>query len=391
MDVCRHFVVVTNIPSPYRLHEFKVLNEALANRGIGFEAVFLAATEHGRYWTFDAKQCDFPLRLAPGWSFSVKGKPFLFNPDVVWAQLRQPPTWLWLGGSWYLPTVVALAWKMRWRGRSWILGWNESTQYDKHTLSSEAGLRIRRFLLQPYHGWIVPGSRSAKYAREGLDGAGRPILTFPNTVDAALYRDRVAELRRRRNALREKWGVPQKNVRVFLWPARLSPEKGILPFLKAIDTLRDGYTILIAGEGPQRPEIEAWLSNRDLPVRLLGHQDAEQLLELYALANVLLLPSLSEPFGFVAVEALWAGLPLLLSERVGALPEVLQPGRNGWVIDPEQPEQIRQVFWTVLACGNETLAQMGRVSLALAEERFASQPAVRRFVDDLLAAFPPRQ
>ncbi|GAB4538323.1 MAG: hypothetical protein Kow0063_26040 [Anaerolineae bacterium] len=296
-----------------------------------------------------------------------------------------------MGGSWYLPTVVALAWEMRWRGNSWILGWNESTQYDQHTLSSEAGLRLRRFLLQPYDGWIVPGSRSAEYAREGLGGAGRPILTFPNTVDETLYRDRVAELRRRRNALREKWGLPQKNDRVFLWPARLSPEKGILPFLKAVEALRDGYIILIAGEGPQRPEIETRLCNRDLPVRLLGHQDTEKLLELYALADVLLLPSLSESFGFVAVEALWAGLPLVLSERVGALPEVLQPGRNGWVIDPEQPEQIRQVFWTVLACENETLAQMGQASLALAEERFASRPAVRRFVDDLLAAFPPRQ
>ena len=383
------FVAVTNIPSPYRLHEFGMLHQELAARGVEFEAVFLATTERGRNWIFDGGHCNFPYQIADGWEFYLKGKPFLVNPGTLWMQWRRPPTWLWLGGSWYLPTIVSLSWLMRWRGKTWVLGWNESISQSHHVISNASGQAIRRLLLRPYHGWIVPGGRAEIYTRQAFADT-QPVLTFANTVDETLYRDRVTELRREREALRASLELSPRDV-VCLWPARLSPEKGILPFLEAIEPLQGGYTILIAGEGPQRREIEVWLvAHPSMPVRLLGHQDVDHLLKLYALADLLLLPSLSEPFGLVAVEALWARLPLLLSDRVGAVPEVLLPGSNGWSVDPDQPAQIRQVFSEILARGVGQLSAMGQASLVLAEARLTSRPAISHFVDDLLRLFPPR-
>ncbi len=383
-------VVVTNIPSPYRLHEFRVLHEVLQVQGINFEAIFLATTETGRHWQYSPEQAAFPHRIAAGWNMTLRGKPFLFNPGVVAELWHKPPTWLWLGGSWYLPTTLAASWLGRLRGRTRLLGWNESTAFDRHTLSHETGDSLRRQLVRPYHGWVVPGERAAIYAREAYARPGSPILTFANTVDESLYRDRVAALRQDRISLRARWRLGKE--RVFLWPARLSPEKGILEFLGAIESVTGNYIVLIAGEGPQRPEIEVWLADHPhVSVRLLGHQNIEHLLELYALADVLLLPSLSEPYGFVAVEALWARLPLLLSERVGALPEVLEPGVNGWVIDPAQPETIRQAFEAARRAAPDELVMMGAQSQTLAEKHFDSTHTTQQFVNSLLATLPPRE
>lgn len=383
-------VVVTNIPTPYRLHEFRTLRCELENRGIDFEAIFLSSTEPERYWSFSSDQYGFSHQIAPGYSLSVKGKAFLFNPGVIWAQTRRPPTWLWLGGCWYLPTVVALSWLVSLRRKPWLLGWTISHALDRHTLSTPFLIRLRHFVLQRYHGWVVPGIRAASYVNQ-LVGRNASTITFPQTVDETSYRDCVAELRRDRDALRAKYAL-SRDERVCLWPARLSPEKGILPFLDAIRPSGGSlYTILVAGEGPQRSEIESWLANHpEIRVRLLGHQDEGHLLELYALSDVLLLPSLSEPYGFAAVEGLWAGLPLVLSDRAGAVPEVLEAGVNGWLVEPSDPAQIRHAFTEILSCDPATLREMGNHSLALAKARFESRVAVARFVDELLEHFPPR-
>jgi glycosyltransferase involved in cell wall biosynthesis len=147
------------------------------------------------------------------------------------------------------------------------------------------------------------------------------------------------------------------------------------------------YAIAIAGDGPLREDIERLVGV--MPhVRLLGHLWPQELVRLYAAADVLLLPSLFEPYGFVTVEGLWAGLPLLLSDRVGALPEVMVEGENGWVVDAADAEQVRATFVEVLETEPAALASMGKKSLAVAEERFSSRECAEAFVDDLLRVFP---
>ncbi|MHB8624642.1 MAG: glycosyltransferase family 4 protein [Aggregatilineales bacterium] len=316
----------------------------------------------------------------------------MFNPSVILAQLKHPPTWLWLGGTWYLPTNVMLTLLMSGRQCPWLLGHNESTIADRHSLKRSAAVSIRHALLRPYDGWIVPGAYAAEYVHNGFVGKDCPVIRFPNTVDSGQYGDRVAALRSHRGELRRQRDLDPEQ-RVLLWPARLIADKGIVPFLERVLPLlnQDHFSILIAGDGPLRPEIEAWLSAHDIhSVLLLGHRNLDQLLELYALSDALLLPSLSEPYGFVAVEALWARLPLFLSTRVGAVPEVLEPGRNGWLIDPTQPEQVCRAFGELLDCSSDVLAGMGEHSFRMANERFSGKGNASRFVDDLLTTFPGR-
>lgn len=381
-----HLICVTNIPSPYRLHGLEHLGRELARRGIILDVRFMDATEPGRYWQVKPEEWRFVYKIEPGLRLYVRGVPLLLNPGLIADIWCRPPRWLLLGGAWPIPTIFLLSLLVPLRSRNvQILFWSESTLDDRRSLSSGIGLAFKRWAYRRYTGFVVPGQKAARYVHD-LVGVTMPTLHLSNYVDEKLYRDRVRRLRDDESTLRQHYGLGKDNV-VLLWPARLVPVKGILNFLAAIVGFdADPYTILLAGEGPQRAEIEAWQAETGFDrLCLLGHCQQRAMLELYALADALLLPSLSEPFGMVVVEGLWAGLPVLVSDRVGVWPEAVEPGRNGWVVDSAQPEQMRMAFAQVVALGREGLRQMGRASLALAERRFRTAPAIRLFVDQLVS------
>lgn len=386
------FICLTNIPSPNRMHEFEFLSRELESRNISFEAIFMAETERGRHWRFDSQEWSFKHRVVPGMTFYLKdGTPFHLNPRILFDLVRKPPDWLLIGGAWYFPTVLAasLISKICTRGTS-VLFWSESGTEDRHRVSGRLGLAMKRLLIGVYDGYVVPGRTAEEYVQT-FAGRYARCIKLVEFVDEHLHHDRVKELRANRSSLREKYQLSEKSL-VLLWPARLAPEKGILQFLEAVKSISTAeYTILIAGEGPQRSEIENWLSQaNEYRTRLLGHKDIDQLLELYTISDVLMLPSISESYGFVAVEGTWAGLPLLLSNKVGAWPDVLKSGENGWLVDPGNPSQVRGVFEEVLACSPTQLQAMGQVSLAIAKDRFSSLQSTKEFVDELLESFPRR-
>ena len=64
----------------------------------------------------------------------------------------------------------------------------------------------------------------------------------------------------------------------------------------------------------------------------------------YGLADALVLPSLSEPWGLVVNEAMASGLPVLVSDRCGCAPDLVDPGINGYTFDPEDTSQLARLM-----------------------------------------------
>jgi glycosyltransferase involved in cell wall biosynthesis len=211
----------------------------------------------------------------------------------------------------------------------------------------------------------------------------KPLVPLPNLIDEELFGARVAELRARRSELRKSIGVSSDDFLV-LWPARLDERtKGILNFLRAVEgSVPPRVKILIAGEGPDRPELESWLASSSISgVTLLGWQREETMLELYASSELFLLPSMRDPNPLSVIEGLWAGLPLLISNRCGNWPEAVEQGVNGWVVDPMSQTQLRHAFEQVLRLSAEELALAGAASARIARQNFSTQANVSSFVD----------
>ena len=377
------FVCVADAPTPYRLHLFNSLAGALAAHGVAFEVQYLAGQHADRPWQVDLGAARFRYSIASGIYAITRRVPWHFNPGVVAHLLRHPPDLLLLGGRWHLPTITLLALGSSGRRAPLTILWAEANpDSSRHPGGPVAWARRRVFAA--VDAFAVPGTVAASAVGQA-GGAGRPVLPLPNVVDEHLFRDEVDRLRTTRTALRVALGLPPDRL-VILWPARLDErDKGIVNFLSAVPDLLTGpITVLIAGDGPDRGAIEQWL--RDRPaigdrVRLLGHCPGERMLELLAMADAFLLPSLADPNPIAVVEALWAGLPLLVSKRCGNWPEAVEPDANGWLVDPSSAGSLRDAFSALVATPPTARAKLGRRSRAIAEERFATEPSVDAFAD----------
>lgn len=125
--------------------------------------------------------------------------------------------------------------------------------------------------------------------------------------------------------------------------SRLAPEKGVDVAIDACQAA--GLSLLVAGDGPQRAELEARAAKgrgvAGATVRFAGHVDDAELARLRAGASIALVPSRSaETFGLAAAEAMAAGLPVVAS-RVGALTELL--GEDALVPPGDVPALARAI------------------------------------------------
>lgn len=112
---------------------------------------------------------------------------------------------------------------------------------------------------------------------------------------------------------------------VVLIVARLIPKKNVVPFVRALALdaeLARAMRIVVVGDGPDRSELEhlaeRYRSEGGLRVDLLGAIVREKLGPVFREADVLVLPSLEEPWGIVVTEALGMGVPVVCSPAVGA-------------------------------------------------------------------------
>lgn len=194
-------------------------------------------------------------------------------------------------------------------------------------------------------------------AREVLRGLGVPearLFDAPNAHDhesltAALAgRDATAL----RAGLRAGLGCREK---LALVAGRLVAAKGIRPLLAAwrglAPELRDAWTLLFVGDGPLRPEIEqAAAAGAAGEILCCGAVAARDMADFYAGADLLVFPSLGDPWGLVVNEALACGVPVLCSRLAGCADDLIRPGENGWHFDPLDADDFSRALAGALRC-----------------------------------------
>ena len=155
--------------------------------------------------------------------------------------------------------------------------------------------------------------------------------------------ERFAALRREemRGKLQTK---PDQRLIVFAGGFR--PVKGVTYLIEAMNVVREKHRsamLMLIGKGPEEDTLRHLAERLDLGncVRFVGQVPNDAVPQYLAAADVLVLPSLSEGFPNVVLEAMAAGLPVVAS-RVGGLPEIIEEGHNGFLVEPKSPEQIAE-------------------------------------------------
>jgi glycosyltransferase involved in cell wall biosynthesis len=120
---------------------------------------------------------------------------------------------------------------------------------------------------------------------------------------------------------------------------RFTPVKGYDHLLRGLARLERPLTFLLAGDGPERPRLEALAAELGVAerVRFLGVQ--KDMPRLYAALDVFVLTSLREGFPNVVIEAMASGCAVVAT-RVGGVPEIVEDGLSGLVIAPQSPDEV---------------------------------------------------
>ena len=192
---------------------------------------------------------------------------------------------------------------------------------------------IKSFVVKSFGAALVGGVLHADYLK--VLGLSRNRIRFGyNVVDS----EHFARLSDARIAIRSQHGAGQP---FFLAITRFIPKKNLVFLLRSYAAYRarmdeTAWRLVILGDGALRADIEAEVISLGLTddVDLPGFKQSNELPGWYQAAGAFLLPSVVEHWGLVVNEALSAGLPVLVSDRCGCVPELVHPGRNGWVLDP---------------------------------------------------------
>lgn len=167
---------------------------------------------------------------------------------------------------------------------------------------------------------------------------------------------------------------PPGDGRTALFIGRLSPEKGVSQLLDAWKLLeRTDVRLLIAGEGPERPSLEAKAARLNLRnVEFIGFVNPAQQPALWARTAFSVAPSTwLEPFGMVVLEA-WANARPVIASNHGSFPELIEHNRTGLLAKPHDTSSLAAQLAQMFDRPQEAAA-MGQAGLKVLRTRFTRE------------------
>ena len=236
---------------------------------------------------------------------------------------------------------------------------------------------------------VVANSRyTAESVRRAAPSAR--IEVVHNPVDLARFDPRLIDRERARSRL----GLAGEREVLLGVVAQLSPWKGQHTAVEALRLVReqglDAHLLLVGSAKfvarATRFDNEAYVAGLRAQIAAAGLDDRVSFLgerddvpELVRRLDILLLPSEEEPFGRALIEAMALGVPVLATD-VGGPPEIVQDGREGYLLPPDRPEAWAQAILRIAASPDRGGA-MGRAGRVRAEQEFSVQRHVQAMLD----------
>lgn len=173
----------------------------------------------------------------------------------------------------------------------------------------------------------------------------REVFVNPNGIDLERFKDLSKENIRKRLKIEE-------DEKIIIFVGTLRPVKGIKYLIKAMKIIRqknEDARLMLIGDGEERAYLENLVKELNLKnyVKFIEKVKNENVPEYMVTSDVFVLPSLSESFGIVNLEAMASGLPIVTT-KVGGLPEVVKDGETGFLVEPKNPEQIAEKALLIL-------------------------------------------
>ncbi|MGH7984476.1 MAG: glycosyltransferase [Candidatus Udaeobacter sp.] len=242
---------------------------------------------------------------------------------------------------------------------------------------------IKQRIVGLYSAALVGGQRHVDYLVE-LGMPRERVFTGYDVVDNDYFAESALEIRNSKFETRKKYGLPEN---YFLASARFIEKKNLPRLIKAYAKYRQTsevggqksevtvpWDLVLLGDGPLKPDLCSLISDLRLTahVHLPGFKQYEELPVYYALAKAFVHPSTTEQWGLVVNEATASGLPVIVSNRCGCVPELVQD--NGFIFEPTDEHELASRLLQMASLSDDERRRLGdasyRIAANFAPERF---------------------
>jgi glycosyltransferase involved in cell wall biosynthesis len=227
-------------------------------------------------------------------------------------------------------------------------------------------------LLNPYLAHILnnsdmivsPAKQLLSYVRQICK---RKIRIIPHGVDVARFNANIHQ-----NDYKVKLGLKKDEV-LALSVQRLAPRKGVENLLYAMSIVvkeNSKVKLAIIGDGSEKARLIELTKKLGINknVTFMGFVDFDDLPKYYSTCDIFVLHSLYELFGIVLVEAMACGKPVI-STKVGAIPEIVDHGKTGFLVEPKNPKQLAEAILK-LASDEKLRNKLGSEGRRKAREKY---------------------
>ncbi|MCS3657976.1 glycosyltransferase involved in cell wall biosynthesis [Salinibacter ruber] len=288
----------------------------------------------------------------------------LINPELVPSVEAWKPDAVLVYG-WAYQSHLRTLWSLS--GRVPVFFRGDSTLLDERGWARPL---LRRLVLRTVYRYVdvaLPvGTNNEAYFRvHGFDDD--TLHWVPHSIENCRFEDDTGELEAEALEWRQELGIDDNAV-VFLFAGKLGAKKAPDVLLDAHQQLDGGHHLVFAGSGPLEDELRERAS-RDDHVHFLGFQNQSRMPTVYRLGDVFVLPSRGpgETWGLAVNEAMACGRPVIVSDRVGCAPDLVDDGRNGYVCEAGSTDSLAQMLQACLGVA-ERLEEMGQTSRTMIED-----------------------
>lgn len=211
---------------------------------------------------------------------------------------------------------------------------------------------------------IIAVSEGVKREIAGYGIDEKKMHVIHNGVDTDFFRPK-------KPIYREKYGAGFDHVIIF--SGRLVKQKGIEYLMDAMKIVLEEYRktgLIIVGEGALRESMEKRAKRLGISENVVftGFLPEKELPYMFSSTDLMVLPSISEPFGIALIEALATGIPAI-GTRVGGIPEMIKDGINGFLVNPRNSEEMAEKIITLLS-DEDLRIEMGKEARKIAVKEF---------------------
>lgn len=331
---------VTNLRAPYRTLQ---LNEFSKIENVEIEVYYTDKPNENRKWNTNKpdgfKEFDLNgMRIAGKFGYINSGlREIVKNNDLI------------MLGCYEQPTYILLSILCKLFNKPYILSFDGISTNRLEEKENPIKKFIKSIVIKNANYIMGNGIVSKRYFNEVF---GYPLDRIYNqylTVDSDKINTLYIDKEKYRNEYREKLGI-NKDEKVLIYSGRLIDIKNVDSVIKAISKLnRNDITFLITGGGELEEELKILSYKLGVKTIITGFMsDQEELFKHYFVGDALILPSKYEPWGLVVNEAMFAGLPVIVSDICGCSLDLVQIGKNGTIIKAKDINNIKDAIDEIL-------------------------------------------